>query len=146
MVKGTISTVKVESYLSKFLKTPAQNSKALEDLWLDPVHWIRTSFLRWQKWNSSVETAVKEWLRVCAFHSSQTVVYFILVDDWNCWSCITIQQLERFPKLFRISSWDTLHIYNMVFTLQSWDTTLLCGFLYLSLRFGVSLDLYLKLL
>ena len=38
MVKGTISTVKVESYLSKFLKTPAQNSKALEDLWLDPVH------------------------------------------------------------------------------------------------------------
>ena len=38
MVKGTISTVKVESYLSKFLKTPAQNSNALKDLWLDPVH------------------------------------------------------------------------------------------------------------
>ena len=38
MIRSTISTEKVESYLSKFLKTPAQNSKALEDLWLDPVH------------------------------------------------------------------------------------------------------------
>jgi len=59
---------------------------------------------------TEVETAVKKWFRVRAFHSSQTVVYLLLVDDWNCWSSITIQQLDWFPKLFRISSWDTLHI------------------------------------
>ena len=57
---------------------------------------------------------------------------FLLVDGWNCSSSVTIQQLEQFPKLFRISSWDTLHIHNMVFALRNWDTTSLCSSLYLS--------------
>jgi len=106
----------------------------------------RTSFLRWQKWNSSVETTVKEWLRACAsIHHKELFIFFWLMTGIYGWSSITIQQLERFPKLFRISSWDTLHKHKTVFALQSWDT-LLCGFLYLSLRLGVSPDLYLKLL
>ena len=57
---------------------------------------------------------------------------FLLVDDWNCWSSITIQQLEWFPKLFRISSWNTLHIHNMVFALQSWDTLLWASCTYIT--------------
>ena len=39
--------------MSKFSKTPAQNSKAFDDLWLDPVH-------------KNFETAVKEMIEsVC---------------------------------------------------------------------------------
>ena len=54
----------------KFSKTPAQYNKALDDLWLDPVQKkLRTSFRRWQRWNSSVETAVKEMIEIVCLNS-----------------------------------------------------------------------------
>ena len=56
---------------------------------------------------------VKEMVKnVClGFLSITSNSFSIMIDDWNCWSSLTIQQLHWFAKLFRISSWDSLHMW-----------------------------------
>jgi len=112
--------------MSKFFKwPPALNNKALEDMQLDSLH--KSSCER----KLMIESVCLPFITINAFS--------IMINDWNCWSCLTIKKLDQFLMLYRISSCDNLHTW-LFCTMVLGYNLLLHNCLYLALTLELFLN------